>query len=230
MTKKTEYLSFLKRHRFSQWLPTSLNEKPDNVLWYFPNLMGYHRIPLLLLSGLFIQHYPIIFTILFTANHLIDAFDGLSARCLDQSSRFGQVLDYMLDRVSLMCLCVFLTMIYPHLAIFFALIVGLDITSHIARLYSLVFTGSQTHKDYSEDVPLLRTYYSSRTFLTILCGSYDLFLGTIYWFHFYPVHAILPLFLFFLPLFVLKTVIHVLQLMSAMKKIAAIDNGQTPIQ
>ena len=66
-----------------------------SVYFYVPNIIGYFRV-LTLLAGMSVALDPAYWQIslgLYGTSQLLDAFDGLAARALNQSSQFGAVLD-----------------------------------------------------------------------------------------------------------------------------------------
>ena len=52
---------------------------------------------------------------------LLDAFDGHAARALNQSTKFGAMLDMLTDRCATMCLLATLSTFYPKWLFFFQL-------------------------------------------------------------------------------------------------------------
>ncbi|CAF2725226.1 unnamed protein product [Rotaria sp. Silwood2] len=72
--------------------------KTVHVLLYIPNLIGYFRICLLVLAWYYIDK-PFIFLPLYTAQALLDAVDGWSARQFNQVSKFGSWLDVIIDNI-----------------------------------------------------------------------------------------------------------------------------------
>jgi len=56
---------------------------------YLPNLLGYLRFILIVVSWKFALTDPLIFTGIYTASYLISAIDGTLARLLKQCSFFG---------------------------------------------------------------------------------------------------------------------------------------------
>ena len=79
----------------------------QRVLLFVPNLIGYARFALLF-WGFFLAARGEAFSFLcaYAASYLLDAFDGLAARQLDQTSRYGAMLDMLCDRAATTALCV----------------------------------------------------------------------------------------------------------------------------
>jgi len=103
-----------------------------------PNLIGYSRVILAGLSLFYMPIHPKICTLLYGISCLLDAVDGQAARWLDQSSRFGAVLDMVTDRCTTACLLCFLasTEYYKSYALVFQFLIALDFASHYIHMYS----------------------------------------------------------------------------------------------
>ena len=75
----------------------------DPLLWYWcvtltRLMLGYARVILAGLSLHYMNHHPKACTILYGISCLLDAVDGHAARALNQTSKFGAVLDMVTDR------------------------------------------------------------------------------------------------------------------------------------
>jgi hypothetical protein len=72
----------------------------NHVLAFSPltSTPGYTRIILAALSMYYMKDYPGYCTLLYSVSCLLDAFDGMAARALKQTSQFGAVLDMVTDR------------------------------------------------------------------------------------------------------------------------------------
>ncbi|KAG5653975.1 hypothetical protein H0H81_008843 [Sphagnurus paluster] len=70
----------------------------ENVFLFVPNLIGYARVLLAGLSLHFMTYHPKYCTLAYGISCLLDAVDGMAARALDQTSKFGAVLDMVTDR------------------------------------------------------------------------------------------------------------------------------------
>ncbi|KAK7882233.1 hypothetical protein WMY93_028407 [Mugilogobius chulae] len=71
----------------------------SHVLLFWPNLIGYIRICLLLCAWVFYKS-PVVFLPLYTTSVLLDEVDGWLARRLKQVSKFGAWLDVVVDNLS----------------------------------------------------------------------------------------------------------------------------------
>ncbi|MEQ2211798.1 hypothetical protein XENOCAPTIV_016422 [Xenoophorus captivus] len=118
----------------------------ENIFLFVPNLIGYARVVLALLSFFLMPccPWPAVFCYLLSA--LLDAFDGHAARALNQSTKFGAMMDMLTDRCATMCLLVNLSLLYPSYTFLFQLSMCLDIASHWLHLHSDV--GLQEHREY----------------------------------------------------------------------------------
>lgn len=130
-----------------------------------------------------IENY--LLTICFYAlSSLLDAFDGYYARKLNQSSKFGGILDMLTDRVATTCLIMSLCYFYPpKYIIIFQLWVFIDITSHWAHQLASVIRGDASHKSNKDDKKrniILRLYYTSRPFLFFMCAMNETFFSCLY--------------------------------------------------
>ncbi len=81
------------------------------------------------------QWHPKNCTVLYGISCLLDAFDGMAARALGQSTRFGAVLDMVTDRCTTSCLLCFLTAAYPRATLLFQGLITLDFSSHYIHMY-----------------------------------------------------------------------------------------------
>ncbi|KAM3863995.1 CDP-diacylglycerol--inositol 3-phosphatidyltransferase [Diretmus argenteus] len=200
-----------------------------NIFLFVPNLIGYARIVLALLSFYLMPccPTPAIFCYLFSA--LLDAFDGHAARALNQSTKFGAMLDMLTDRCATMCLLVNLALLYPSYTFLFQLSMCLDIASHWLHLHSTMMKGSASHKtiDLSGN-PILRIYYTSKPVLFVMCMGNELFFCLLYILYhmeepaawLYWLQAVCAI------ICLLKSGISLLHLVTASKNMAAFDAAE----
>ncbi|KAI6150342.1 CDP-diacylglycerol-inositol 3-phosphatidyltransferase [Pisolithus tinctorius] len=217
----------------------------ENVFLFVPNLIGYTRVILAGLSLHFMSYHPRYCTLLYGISCLLDAVDGLAARTLGQTSKFGAVLDMVTDRCTTSCLLCYLSSAYPSYAILFQFLIALDFSSHYMHMYSSLVTGSRSHKLVTSDVSRILWYYynDSRT-LFFMCAGNELFFVSLYlmkWIQ-TPLSASLPsplvshfpAFLLSLtwpavmailtfPVCLIKNVINVVQLWKASKILVGVD-------
>jgi CDP-diacylglycerol--inositol 3-phosphatidyltransferase len=105
------------------------------------------------------QIHPKACTFLYGVSCLLDAVDGVAARRLGQSTKFGAVLDMVTDRCTTACLLCYLTKTYPRAALVFQFLITLDFSSHYIHMYSSLLTGAASHKLVTSEVSRILWYY-----------------------------------------------------------------------
>ena len=86
-----------------------MQQKINPVFLYIPNLIGYLRLLLFLLSlSLLPGPHVTPALMLYAGSCVLDAVDGFAARYYGQSSGFGGVLDMVTDRQESCCCSVYL--------------------------------------------------------------------------------------------------------------------------
>lgn len=198
----------------------------ENVFLFVPNLIGYARIVLAFIAFFLMPccPWPAVFCYLLSA--LLDAFDGHAARALNQSSKFGAMLDMLTDRCATMCLLVNLSLLYPSYTILFQFSMSLDIASHWLHMHSSTIAGSSSHKaiDLSGN-PILHLYYTSKSVLFVMCFGNELFYCLLYVFYHIEEPAAWLYWLQGLSaiIAIIKSGISLIHLITASQNIAAID-------
>ena len=115
----------------------------------------------------------------------MDAFDGHAARALNQSTKFGAMLDMLTDRCATMCLLATLCTFYPKWLFFFQLSMTIDISCHWIHLHTSLLEGKTSHKFMGEGSnPIIRLYYTSRPVLFGMCAGNEIFYASLYLLHF----------------------------------------------
>lgn len=207
----------------------------DNVYLFVPNLIGYGRIVLALVSFYYMPTDYVIATWCYLLSGFLDALDGHAARMLNQSSKFGAMLDQLTDRCATMCLLVVLSYFYPSWMFMFQLSMTIDIASHWLHLHSSLLKGSESHKkiDLSGNF-ILRHYYTNRKILFAMCAGNELFYSMLYLLYFTP-GPILPLLgvglwkiicVVMAPVAFAKTGISLVHLYAASENMVGIDQGE----
>lgn len=146
-----------------------------NVFLYVPNVIGYTRILLLVLSYCVLASSRTLFCLLYLLSFVLDAADGWAARSLGQSSRFGEYLDMLTDRMGTLMLlfigfglqnapCRSLLLIYA----------VLDIVSHWLQQVVAALNGAH-HKNTKSPFYLLNLYYSDKKLMAALCVGAEAF-------------------------------------------------------
>ncbi|KAI5194533.1 CDP-diacylglycerol-inositol 3-phosphatidyltransferase PIS [Aureobasidium subglaciale] len=153
----------------------------ENIFLFVPNLIGYVRIVLAIVSLYFMPVHPRRCSALYVVSCLLDALDGYAARRFNQGTRFGAVLDMVIDRCTTTCLLVFLATAMPRWAILFQLLISLDLSSHYMHMYATLSMGEHSHKKVDAKRSwLLHLYYSNKAVLFILCAMNELFFVALY--------------------------------------------------
>jgi CDP-diacylglycerol--inositol 3-phosphatidyltransferase len=109
--------------------------RKENVFLFVPNLIGYVRVILAILSLFVMKDQPMTCVALYCVSCLLDAVDGNAARYYNQCSKFGAVLDMVTDRSTTSCLLCHLSTVYPQYAVLFQLLISLDLSSHYMHMY-----------------------------------------------------------------------------------------------
>ncbi|KAK9235909.1 CDP-alcohol phosphatidyltransferase-domain-containing protein [Lipomyces kononenkoae] len=160
------------------------NQKPittTTIFLFLPNLIGYARVILALGSLAVMRYHPKICTWLYVVSCLLDAFDGAAARKFNQSTKFGAILDMVTDRCTTSCLICFLSSRYPNWAIFFQLLISLDLASHYMHMVAMLGSGQQSHKKVGKERGwFLNLYYTNTRVLFIFCAANELFFVALY--------------------------------------------------
>eukprot|EP01027_Heterolobosea_sp_BB2_P017366 GEZU01024611.1.p1 GENE.GEZU01024611.1~~GEZU01024611.1.p1 ORF type:complete len:216 (+),score=66.37 GEZU01024611.1:202-849(+) len=200
------------------------------IFFWAPNLIGYARVALALISYVIAFDSPLLFSLCYLVSFLADAVDGYAARALGQSSRFGAVLDMVTDRFGTAGLVLILSHLYPKYITAFIFLNVLDFVSHWMRMYSHLLRGQHHKKTDQKHFWLLRVYYDNRTVLGALCLGNELFYYFLYAAHFFSESTVnvfgtvIPVFqllacVAFVP-FATKQFINVIQMSNAAKEIA----------
>ncbi|XP_012287986.1 CDP-diacylglycerol--inositol 3-phosphatidyltransferase [Orussus abietinus] len=157
----------------------------ENIFLFVPNIIGYGRIILALISFYFMPRNYVIASWCYIISGLLDAVDGHAARYFNQSTKFGGMLDQLTDRVGTMCLLVTLSQFYPAYTFWFQLSMAIDIACHWIYLHTTLLQGKTSHKfvDMSEN-PIMRVYYTNRQVLFIMCAGNEAFYAALYLLHF----------------------------------------------
>ncbi|RIB27996.1 CDP-alcohol phosphatidyltransferase-domain-containing protein [Gigaspora rosea] len=210
-----------------QQVPSILQSQ--NVFLFIPNVIGYTRIILAILSLYYMPFSPWTCMGLYTVSCLLDAVDGNAARYFDQCTKFGVVLDMVTDRSTTTCLLCFLSSAYPSWRIVFQLLISLDLSSHYMHMYSTLTAGASSHKKISESSNrMLRIYYSDNRVLFAVCAFNELFFVALYLLSFeghstFPQWSLYTLAFVSLPVCVSKQVINIIQLVGASQSLAKVD-------
>ena len=133
------------------------------------------------------EHQGVHFFAFYSLSYFLDAFDGLAARALGQSSHLGYYLDMVIDRVSSV-LCLYTASeclktngmissdMLPYAATtFYFLIISVEILAHSIVVYNSEVLGIH-QKKMGHDYAIVRLYLDSKAMLFYGCANFELFL------------------------------------------------------
>ena len=136
-------------------------------LLYIPNIIGYIRAFFMVLSWNYAFTDPNSFILYYAISYLLDMADGFAARTFNQCTKFGAVLDMVLDRVTTASLFAILANIYQDQAVIFLGLLGLDLGSHWLQVVTTYAEGNESHKgDADDELFIVKMYYKSKIVLT----------------------------------------------------------------
>ncbi|CAD0013653.1 unnamed protein product, partial [Aureobasidium pullulans] len=141
-------------------------ENREDIFLFVPNLIGYARVILTVISLYFMPVHPRRCSAIYVVSCLLDAHDGWAARKFNQGTKFGAVLDMVTDRCTTTCLLVFLATAMPKWAMLFQLLISLDLASHYMHMYATLSMGEsgQSHKQVDAKRSwLLHLYYTNKS-------------------------------------------------------------------
>lgn len=163
--------------------PPAPVENKENIFLFVPNLIGYARVVLAVVSLLYMPLHPRRCSFLYSVSCLLDALDGYAARRWQQSTKFGAVLDMVTDRCTTTCLLVFLSTAKPGWSMVFQLLISLDFASHYMHMYATLAMGgsSQSHKNIDEKrSKIMHLYYTNKAVLFVCCALNEVFFIALY--------------------------------------------------
>ncbi|XP_064391599.1 CDP-diacylglycerol--inositol 3-phosphatidyltransferase-like [Halichondria panicea] len=205
----------------------------ENIFLFIPNLIGYARVVLGIISFYYMPFDPIKASICYLLSGLLDAFDGWAARRFNQGTSFGAVLDMVTDRCATTCLLMTLCLFYPSWMLVWQCIVALDISSHWIQMYSALVVGDTSHKVTDLTANPIMRYYYKRPILFTFCAANELFFASLYMLYFtpgptltvfgYEVGAWYLVAIVTFPVSFLKQVVSVVQLIVASQNIGVLD-------
>jgi len=201
----------------------------DNVFLFVPNLIGYARIVLALLSFLFMPIFPTLAVCCYLLSGLLDAVDGHAARMLGQSSRFGAMLDMLTDRCATMGLLATLCTFYPKATFLFQVSMCIDISCHWLHLHTSLLEGRGSHKFVDPTGHwAMKLYYTDRKVLFFMCAGNEIFYAMLYLLYFTtgPFYMVPLLAVITLPVAVAKSGIACLQGYLAAVNLVGVDTRE----
>ncbi len=207
--------------------------KAPNIFLYVANLMDYMRVACCALAFYYSKTHPVFFLSLYFLAFVLDAFDGMAARALDQKSKYGATLDMIIDRISTSGLLMLLSNFYLAYFHYFCFLMMLDIGSHWLQTHSGFMDPNiknDNHKSLEEKFWILNFYYKNKFGLLFTCLGAEVFLLMLYYLHFDSKLLSNQFFVFNLYLngavYALKQIISVIQVISASQRIAKFDQKE----
>lgn len=203
--------------------------KQSNVFFYVSNMISYIRLICLFYCAIMFfcfSYSALNLFLIYFIFEILDIVDGYFARQFSQESIFGRMLDFIVDRLGLVILVAVLLTLFPTYSIVFLMVLLLDLASHFAQLYATLYSPAQYHKHaFIKENTLLGLYYSSKNrYMMLFCVlSHDMWLGMWYLYYFFPSSFIFICGLIFLPGFLLKTYIHIVQMINVARALAALE-------
>ena len=184
-------------------------------LLYIPNIICYLRIFSLFLFIFFSDYEMYLQSILcYFISFSLDFFDGYFARLMNQTTKFGMILDMVIDRCSTLSLLFILYRLYNNSIFIFICI--LDISSH---WFQMKVSEERHHKDIDKKRNfILQFYYSNYIFFGLCCIGAEINYLNLYYIHYandgnYTNNYGYILFL----LSITKNVVNIFQLMDSIK-------------
>ena len=153
----------------------------SGVFLYVPNIIGYFRIVLLIVAYFVLDFSFVLFAVTYFTSFVLDAFDGMAARKFNQTSRFGEYIDMLSDRMGTLMLS-FVCVSFSDTSFkgAFVLYSVLDICAHWLQQVVAVMVGGH-HKHSRTLFTFLNMYYASKKLMVTLClGGELVFLTHIY--------------------------------------------------
>ncbi|KAI5190911.1 CDP-diacylglycerol--inositol 3-phosphatidyltransferase [Nematocida sp. AWRm77] len=182
----------------------------ENTLLFVPNMVGYIRLALLLVS-VFMETR--LFVYFYGASYILDALDGYLARAFSQESTFGYVLDMALDRASSSVLFLRVAVENPIFLPYMSLLVILDLLSHFVSM-SYGYVAKKSHKSYNKNtknnIEKVLSIYYNRTVLFLVCLMTEVFALNLLYTKSFWAHCIST------PFFVFKQATNIMQLYNGM--------------
>ena len=214
--------------------------KTPNVFLYVANIMDYGRLITTMLAFYYAKSHPVLFVFFYFFSFALDAFDGMVARKLNQSSRYGATLDMVIDRLSTTGLLIVLSNFYEDYSLYFIFLVMLDIGSHWLQTNSGFMDGdkddllkannNKNHKSLEEKFWILNFYYKTTIGLLSVCLGAEIFLLMLYYLKFDKFlinNAIFSSVLYLtFAIYALKQFISILQVISASQRIVKFDQKE----
>uniref|UniRef100_A0A1L8DY90 CDP-diacylglycerol--inositol 3-phosphatidyltransferase n=2 Tax=Nyssomyia neivai TaxID=330878 RepID=A0A1L8DY90_9DIPT len=204
----------------------------ENVFLFVPNLIGYARIILAIISFWFMPTNYVIAGWCYITSVFLDCLDGHAARHFNQCTKFGAVLDQLTDRCGTMCLLVTLSYFYPKYMFLFQLSMAIDISCHWIYTHTSLLQGKTSHKFVDANESAIMRLYYTKSILFTMCVGNELFYAALYLLYFTPGPIILGISSFkFIaivsaPVAIVKTLISLVHCNVAVQNLGIIDTNE----
>jgi len=155
------------------------------VVLYLANIIDYFRIIALYYATVqFYKGEVYMFAAFYLISYALDAFDGMAARALNQTSKLGLYLDMIIDRISsALCLHLAATKViednptvygtFAAAGLYTALIL-VELVSHGVVMYKSELGGFH-QKEMESNSKVVRLYLDDKRFLFFACASFEAF-------------------------------------------------------
>jgi CDP-diacylglycerol--inositol 3-phosphatidyltransferase len=196
----------------------------NEVLLYYPNLIGYLRVIFMLLSLYYGRRDWTICVACYCIAFGGDVVDGFVARAFDQCSSYGGILDMVTDRISTAGFLCMLSSLQPQYSFYFSLLAVLDIASHWFHIASVSGAGHKNEETLRNRNPILKWYYSIYILFGYCCVSAEFFYIFLYIHHYTNNDLIYQIAIYgCMPGCILKNFINIVQMCSACYALAEHD-------
>ena len=179
-------------------------------LLFLPNIICYFRI-LSLFAFIFFSELDMYLEsiICYLISFSLDFFDGYFARLLNQTNKFGMILDIVIDRCSTMTLFFVLYKLYNNYIFIFLCM--LDISSH---WFQMKISGNKHHKVIDKDRNfILRFYYNNYIFFGLCCVGTEISYLHLYYSYYERTNYLFNIILIFFC--IMKNVVNIFQLLDS---------------
>eukprot|EP01056_Protomagalhaensia_sp_Gyna25_P005980 Protomagalhaensia_sp_Gyna_25__5979@NODE_928_length_2402_cov_153_755819_g734_i0_p2_GENE_NODE_928_length_2402_cov_153_755819_g734_i0NODE_928_length_2402_cov_153_755819_g734_i0_p2_ORF_typecomplete_len218_score11_13CDPOH_P_transf/PF01066_21/8_4e13CDPOH_P_transf/PF01066_21/8_3e03_NODE_928_length_2402_cov_153_755819_g734_i044697 len=208
--------------------------KLSPIVFYYPNLIGYVRI---LLSILTVAIFPLHYwgaALCYTVSQSLDAVDGHVARAFNQASLMGASMDQLTDRMSTVGTFLLLAAAYPHMTLVLFLVAVADIAGHWIYVHAQALRGSKSHKNVPPSLYFLKVYYENKSVMFICHLSYETLLFSVLMLTRTSASnadgkLLLLLAIITVPLAIFKFITNVYQLFLGASLLIQIEEGTTPV-
>lgn len=157
----------------------------NNVLLFIPNLIAYTRVIIVLISFYHMPRNHVLTVAFYLFSVLLDFVNSYTAQFLNQSTRFGAILNHITDRITILGLNVVLISFYSNYLFIFLISIILDIAGHWIRTLVFPLREKAIYKSTDpHEFRILQLYHSSRSVYRVVRITSEIFYVAIYLLHF----------------------------------------------